>query len=204
MNRDPTDVVAADLHLPRMDPNSHGEVESADGLAECERATDRLRRALEGRQDPVACGLHESAAKALDLAARKRLMAVQELAPPFIAHVASTRGRIDDVGEHEGLESAKRVTFPSHSCEELLDLLYDGGGVRLPDVVVSAEELDEFRTQDLAGDVAGALDRRYVSSVRWRTSVGVGSWAADSQMLSSAVAFIRLFTSVGLAESCWP
>src|SRR5580700_8683471 len=158
MHRDPTDVGAADLHLPRMNPNSHGEVEPSHGLAHCERATNRLRRAVEGRQDPVACGLHQSAAKALDLAARKPLVAIQQLTPPFITHVASTSGRIDDVGEHEGLEAAKRVTFPSDSCEELLDLPYHGGSVLLPDVVVGARELDELRTRDPAGDVAGALD----------------------------------------------
>ena len=89
MDADPTDVVVADLDLPRVDRRTDLEPDVAQRVGECERATERPGRGVERRQDPVAGGLHEPATEALNLPAGDLVVSIQQATPPLV----SDRGR---------------------------------------------------------------------------------------------------------------
>src|SRR5438874_1031232 len=68
--------------------------------------------------------------------------------PPLVAKLAGPIRRSNDVGEDDRLEAPFRRSAPAYAGEEFLDLLDDGVGVLLPDVMVRARQFDESGARD--------------------------------------------------------
>src|SRR6185503_10422798 len=89
MHADPTDVVVADLDLPRVDRRTDLESDVAQGVGEGEGAAESAGGGVECRQDPIPRGLHEPPTEAVDLGAGNLVVPIQQATPPLV----SERGR---------------------------------------------------------------------------------------------------------------
>src|SRR5205085_9624752 len=116
-------------------------------------------RAVEGRQGPIASGLHDTTTMALDLLTHEVVVVVQELPPLAVAEPRRGLRRTDDVGEHDSGEDAVEVEvgglrFVELAGDEPLDLADDGADVSGSDVVVGSLQLDVAGIRDARGRVA--------------------------------------------------
>jgi hypothetical protein len=101
VNPDPSDVLVADLDLSRVYCRPDTESQIRERLIELKRTPKRPSGRIEGRQDPVAGGLHEVAAEPVDRRSRDRVVTIQNLTPTSVAESSGPSGGTHDVGEKD-------------------------------------------------------------------------------------------------------
>src|SRR3954463_12818618 len=106
MNRDAADVLAHQLDLAGVESAADLESQRTDTVADRDRATDRSRGAVEGREESVAGRVDLPAAMALEPSSDERAICVQQVAPPGITDLGSLTRRLDDVVEEDCGEHA--------------------------------------------------------------------------------------------------
>src|SRR5262249_50344220 len=85
---------------------AHVDAERLHSAGDRSGATDRARRAVECRQEPVAEPLHLMAAKPPDLLAYHCVVTVEQVTPLPVTKLRSAPGRVDDVSEHDCRQNA--------------------------------------------------------------------------------------------------
>jgi hypothetical protein len=93
VHRDPGDVVVLEFDLAAMKTRPDLEAEAVDTVADRTRAADSAGGAVEGGQYPVAGGLDEPTAAALDLLLDEGVVAVEEVVPGPVPQAGGGRGR---------------------------------------------------------------------------------------------------------------
>src|SRR3954471_5053369 len=126
MNRDASDVVAHQLDLAGVQPGTDLESQGTDTVADRDRATDRARRAIEGREESVAGRVDLPAAMALELTSDKTAIRVQQVAPPSVTDLGGLTRRLHDVAEEHRREHAVGLGMRPDPREELLHFGEDG------------------------------------------------------------------------------
>src|SRR5438034_7939679 len=80
-NREPGHLALVQLALARMNPGAQFEPDLVDALHDPLCAPDGARRAVEGREEPVACGVPLDSPEARELPADESMVALEEPAP---------------------------------------------------------------------------------------------------------------------------
>ncbi len=96
---DATHVVADELDLANVDTRSYVEIICVGALADCGRAVDRPRGAVERRDDAIPGRRHLAPLKALELGACADEVLGEKLSPPRVAQPAGHLGRLDEICE---------------------------------------------------------------------------------------------------------
>src|SRR5262245_23395104 len=78
---DATDLVAEHFALTRMETAPYVEPERSHVVADSARTADRARRPVERREETVAGAIDLAAAKSYELAAHRRVVLLEQLAP---------------------------------------------------------------------------------------------------------------------------
>ena len=89
-------------HSPVWSPARIIDAEGPHALADRLGTADGPGGTVEGGEEAVAGGVHLATPKARDLAARERVVALQQFAPLPVAEGGGPLGRADDVGEEDG------------------------------------------------------------------------------------------------------
>src|SRR6202035_2358862 len=121
VDREPGELVAVDLALSRVDAGPDLQAESRHRVDDGTRTTDRARRTVECRQEPVACGVDLTTAEADELAPHGRMVGLEQLAPAAVAELARLLGRPDEVGEENRREHALGIGRLALAGQELPD-----------------------------------------------------------------------------------
>src|ERR671930_2095198 len=119
---DPARLPAVELALAGMDARADVEAEVAEDAPDRARARDGARRAVEAREDAVACGVDLLPAEPGDLGPHGSVVACDQLAPRAVAELRRPLGRADDVGEQHRREDSLRLRQPAHAVHEPLRL----------------------------------------------------------------------------------
>ena len=89
------------------------------GTADC------AGRPVERGEEAVAGRAHLAAAEAAELAADRRVVLLQQVAPAAVAELGGVLGRVDDVGEEDGGQHTVGRRMGPYAGQELLDLIED-------------------------------------------------------------------------------
>src|SRR5690348_4824589 len=101
-----------------MDADSYLQPDVVRSIAKPHCTADRASRSVEGRQGTVASRLDETSAEALDIAARHRVVAVEEFAPAPVANSDEALSGLDDVSEKHRRQGAIDVLRRRGAREE--------------------------------------------------------------------------------------
>jgi len=99
VNGDPPELVADDLALTGVYPDAEVDPDLARGSHHRLRALDRHRGGVEGREEPITCGIDLSTTEAVQLGSHARVVHLEEIGPRPVSERDSPFGRTDDVGE---------------------------------------------------------------------------------------------------------
>ena len=81
MNGDPAELVADHLALPGVYADAEVDPDLARGPDHRLRALDRRCSGVEGRGEPIACGVDLSTAEAVQLGSHARVVHLEEIGP---------------------------------------------------------------------------------------------------------------------------
>jgi hypothetical protein len=98
------DVVAAAIAFAGVHSCAHIQAKLAVAIDRRDRAPDRAGGHVEGGEDSVARRVDLAATKTHERSADALIVRLEQVAPGIIADFGQDRGRIDDVGEHDGRE----------------------------------------------------------------------------------------------------
>jgi hypothetical protein len=122
---------AAQGDTPEVQACTNLEPDVAVGLDDRLRAPYSARRAVEGCEKPVACGVQLTASELRQLSSHEGVVPLEQLAPAAVTQFDRSFGGTDDVGEEDGGEHSLRLrrlptTRLVDSPYEVLDLLQKG------------------------------------------------------------------------------
>jgi hypothetical protein len=133
------------------------EAEEADGLHDRSRATNSTRRAVEGGEEAVACGVDFVPAEAPELATHGRVVLFEQVAPPAVGELGRACCRTGEVGEKDRCKHTIRRRGLALAGEELTDLRESVVG-REPQHVIVPRQLDVACSRNRFGQEAPVLD----------------------------------------------
>ena len=110
---DTADLVVHELALPCVKPRPNLEAEFANAVPNRARAPNRPRRAVEGREEAVASGVHFPTPEVPQLRSDEPMVLLHEFAPAAIAELGRAGGGIDEIGEQDRRQHAVRAGLPS-------------------------------------------------------------------------------------------
>src|ERR687887_2582337 len=154
---DPGHVVPSGLDLAHVDPRADLDAELAHRVDDPERGADRLRRALEHGEEPVAGTLHGPAELRPDRADRAVVVFHEQIAPGPVSLAGGPLRRPDDVGEQDRSEERGGRRARAIDAEERTDRLDHRGLVPGERGALGAGEELEPRPVDLRGHLAVEL-----------------------------------------------
>ena len=111
------------LALAGVDAAAQLDAELRDPLVQRLGAAHRHRRAVEGRQRPVADVLDDPPAVLGDDAVDERVVALEHLAPGTVAELCRARRRAHDVREQDARQHPVRLGATYGAGDEPLDLI---------------------------------------------------------------------------------
>src|SRR5438445_2666951 len=148
MDGDAGNVTGSELYLAGMNAGSHGESKTGNRVPESACAADRSCWRVEGRERPIAHGLHDSTAVPCQFAPDQAVVLLEELAPAGVTDVGGLLGGTDEVGEQHAEEDPTHIRCAPFASEELLDLVQERVGVTDPEQVLATWEFDELGVRD--------------------------------------------------------
>src|SRR5918995_4581557 len=154
-----SDVVAAALDIPDVDPGVNFETEALDDGSERQRAADGVGSRRKGREHTIARVLDEATAKPLDLLRADAFVLVQQPAPATVAERVCMFGRFDEVCEEHRSQGALRFAARTRPGDEGLDLVAEELACLPQEDMVSSRNLDETGIRNVLGEVPSMLDR---------------------------------------------
>src|SRR5436305_15194091 len=101
MHGNPAELSIDDLALTRVQAGSDLDPQLGDLAAYGRCALDATRRSVERREEPVAGRIQFPPAMPGQLTANERMVALDDLPPPCVAHLRQASRRIDDVREED-------------------------------------------------------------------------------------------------------
>src|SRR4029077_2706225 len=119
----PTNVVAAELALARVQPGPHVKAQGPDPVPDRAGALDCAGGAVEGGEEAVAQRLDLTAAEPIELAARELVVAFDQLSPTPVPCLGGALGRVNDVGEHHRRKHSVEGPGVARSGQEFLHLV---------------------------------------------------------------------------------
>jgi hypothetical protein len=120
--RDPGDAAVAARELAGVEPAAHLEAVVLEGVADVPGAADPSRRAVEGREHPVAGSVDQFAAVRSENTLDGRLEPSEERVPAAVADLRHALGGARDVEEEHRCQEPVDVTvLRARSDHELLD-----------------------------------------------------------------------------------
>src|SRR5437667_12347887 len=99
MHDDPVRLIARPLDLTEVHPGPDVQPEILDPASREERASHRVGRSLEDREEPVSVGVDLSAAARSQLFADDPPLRLQQTGPAFVSRLAREAARTDDLRE---------------------------------------------------------------------------------------------------------
>ena len=151
---------------PVCSPARISKAEWPQGVAQCDRATDRPTRTVERREDAVASGLDQTSGVLFDNGAGDDIVTVQQVAPGPIAERRQMLGRSDEVGEQDRSERTVGLGSAVQPAQELLDMLQARRSRFHEQMDVPSGKHRELRSRDVCSKVPAAVQRRYPDSPR--------------------------------------
>jgi len=138
MDGDAPDVGAIELDLARVETGSDVEPEVANGGADRLRAADRSRRAVEDRQQAIACRDDLASTEPVELLACDGVVPIEQLLPRVITERPGSFGGADDVREEHRREHSLGLGRWLGTGQKLLELGRHPRLVSRPEEVLAA------------------------------------------------------------------
>jgi hypothetical protein len=123
MHRDTADVVANQLALASVEPGADLQSKRTKSFAHRTGASYRPIRSIEGGEQSVTRRVHLAAAERGQLFSHHRVVVIEQVAPPQVAHLGCALGGAHYIGEHHGSEYSVRVRTMAHAGNKFFDLV---------------------------------------------------------------------------------